>query len=1455
MAKSHAKKPIANLPQVVKLIAELFSAVLGLVVMGAWHLRLTALIQVLPGSPPIRYNTAVAFLLSGLALRALAKGWRRLAGGLSVLVALIGGLTLAQYIFEVDLGIDQLLMQDYLSNKLYPPGSVPSHGLSQPIQQFFITLKRPLPGRPSPNTAFGFTLVGIAILCLSWIRGRRRGKARTLAEAIAGILAAGVIGMSAIALLGYLSGLDTAYSWRYLTGVAIPTAFGLLILGLSLFILSLDDRQFEHLPQWLALSAGFGVLTATLFLWQALESWRHNMSPQQSSLKVEVELLLHPTANILLLEGVLLALLVMLAVSFAQLAYRHATKLRGTNRELEQSNLLLQNSQLRLQGILEIASDAIISVDANQQITLFNQGAEKIFGYTAQEVLGQRLDLLLPERFATLHRQHVTDFSQTTIKARKMRERSEVFGRRKDGTEFPAEASISQLQLGSEKVFTAFVRDITEHKRAELALRQSQEHLQYLLRSSPAVIFSAKPDGDYGATYISENVSKVLGYEAWEFLADSGFWVNHTHPEDIDSVFANLPQLFEQEVYSHEYRFLHADGTYHWLRAEMKLVKDEVGKPTEVVGYLVDISDAYGQAALRQQAEEELRESLHFLRKLTDAAPQIFYLFEISQGTTRYINNKSTEILGYSPNEICRAEPQWLIDHFHPDDQYLCHDLPNRFINLSDNEVLSTEYRFRHKNGEWRWLNTREVVFARDANGVPTQILGSVQDISDRIQAEQTLRESEERFRNAFDYAAIGMALVATDGRWLKVNRALCEITGYSEQELLATTFQAITHPDDLDADLAYVNQLLTGEIHSYQREKRYFHKQGHIVWIFLSGSLVRDHQDQPLYFISQIQDISERKRAEESVQESEKRLQLALEGSGDGLWDWNIVTKEVYFSPRYLEMLGYEVGELPGDLSTWERLVHPDDKLWVREILDAHLKDSSFPYAFEYRVQTKSGEWKWVANYGKVVLRDRNGLPLRMSGTHKDISDRKQIELEIIRNRNLKEAIFNESADAIFLVDPETLLTLDCNRRAVELFEATSKDELIGISGTTLQRQPFTFEELTAIAQEVNTTGVWSREIEYVTKQGKLFWGNLASRQINVAGKVMNLVRLSDITERKLAEKELKLQAVIARNMAEGICLVRAADGVIVYANPKFERMFGYEEGGLNGKHVSIVNYEDEHISAQEVNLAIRREVMQHGEATYEVHNVKKDGTPFWCRATASIFDHPEYGTVLVAVQQDITERKLAEERIKASLKEKEVLLKEIHHRVKNNLQIVDSLLQMQSRRIKDKQAVEILRDSQNRIASIALVHEKLYRSEDLANIDFAQYIPDLNTHLFDTYNVSSDTVTLTIQVAPISLEIDTAIPCGLIINELVSNSLKYAFTENRQGEIMVEFYRSSDRTMTLIVRDNGIGIPEEFDIETTQSLGLTLVQGLVEQLEGTMELDRTQGTEFRITFSGGRT
>ncbi len=220
-----------------------------------------------------------------------------------------------------------------------------------------------------------------------------------------------------------------------------------------------------------------------------------------------------------------------------------------------------------------------------------------------------------------------------------------------------------------------------------------------------------------------------------------------------------------------------------------------------------------------------------------------------------------------------------------------------------------------------------------------------------------------------------------------------------------------------------------------------------------------------------------------------------------------------------------------------------------------------------------------------------------------------------------------------------------------------------------------------------------------------------------------------------------------------------------------------------------------------------------------------------------------------IVMVVRDITERKEAEDKIRASLEEKKILLREIHHRVKNNMQIISSLLNLQTRYIDDEQVVDILKESQNRVKSMAIIHEKLYQSRGLARIGFADYIKHLATYLLQSYVVDQASVTIETDVDNIFLDIDTAIPCGLIINELVTNSLKHAFTGAMEGCITIHLREDKDKFI-LRVRDNGIGFPETIDFQNTETLGLQLINNLVMQLEGTVELKINDGTEFKIIF-----
>jgi len=218
--------------------------------------------------------------------------------------------------------------------------------------------------------------------------------------------------------------------------------------------------------------------------------------------------------------------------------------------------------------------------------------------------------------------------------------------------------------------------------------------------------------------------------------------------------------------------------------------------------------------------------------------------------------------------------------------------------------------------------------------------------------------------------------------------------------------------------------------------------------------------------------------------------------------------------------------------------------------------------------------------------------------------------------------------------------------------------------------------------------------------------------------------------------------------------------------------------------------------------------------------------------------------------ISSDITERKKAEEKIKAALKEKEVMLKEIHHRVKNNMQIMSSLLKLQFARTKSKKLQEMLKTSQNRIHSMALIHERLYQSKDFARIDFDYYVRSLTVYLFHSYRVNTNIVRLKTDVRDVHLDINRAIPCGLIVNELVSNSLKHAFPGGGEGELSIKFYSNKQGKITLVVSDNGVGFPDNIDFRNTESFGMQVVNDLTEQLGGTIELDGKGGTTFKVVF-----
>ncbi len=306
-----------------------------------------------------------------------------------------------------------------------------------------------------------------------------------------------------------------------------------------------------------------------------------------------------------------------------------------------------------------------------------------------------------------------------------------------------------------------------------------------------------------------------------------------------------------------------------------------------------------------------------------------------------------------------------------------------------------------------------------------------------------------------------------------------------------------------------------------------------------------------------------------------------------------------------------------------------------------------------------------------------------------------------------------------------------------------------------------------------------------------------------------------------------------------------------IILFNKGAENIFGYRAGDVLGQPLGML-LPDALRSAHKQQLddfgrvaAPARRMAERDE----ISGRRSDGTEFPAEASISKVKL-EGQMIYTVILRDITERRRAEAKIRSSLREKEVLLKEIHHRVKNNLQVVSSLLSLQSRGVEDEPTRQKFRESQNRVHSMALIHEHLYDAENLSEINFSEYISQLAAHLFRSYQVSSSRIKLRTDIENVKLSVDVAVPCGLIVNELVSNALKYAFPEGRDGTIRIELHRGSGKRIALRVSDTGRGLPEKVGFWNTQTLGLRLVRLLVRQLGGEVEIDRSKGTNIVITF-----
>lgn len=340
------------------------------------------------------------------------------------------------------------------------------------------------------------------------------------------------------------------------------------------------------------------------------------------------------------------------------------------------------------------------------------------------------------------------------------------------------------------------------------------------------------------------------------------------------------------------------------------------------------------------------------------------------------------------------------------------------------------------------------------------------------------------------------------------------------------------------------------------------------------------------------------------------------------------------------------------------------------------------------------------------------------------------------------------------------------------------------------------------------------------------------------------------EVAERTRAEEEIRRSEGKYRALfetASDAIFVHDFDGNVMEMNEKGAEIFGYPKPEIHSVKLFGLLLPQFHETARRA-LA---EAMLRGHAHFEADFRRKAGGTFPAEVSLSLLD-VECRKAVLNIVHDLTERKQAEGQVRASLAEKETLLREIHHRVKNNMQIILSLIRLQKRKAGDERYESMLEDTRNRIQAMALVHEQIYGSRELSKVDFGGYIRRLASSIFSSYAVGRKRITLRMELEEVSLNIDTAILCGMILNELISNALKHAFSGRPSGEVRISLQRKADGWVLLRVGDNGCGMPPGAGIEGGTALGLLLVNTLVEQIGGKLTVNVSEGTEFGVSFRG---
>jgi len=987
-------------------------------------------------------------------------------------------------------------------------------------------------------------------------------------------------------------------------------------------------------------------------------------------------------------------------------------RLRQRNAALEATAASLRaevhKSNERFRELAENIYDGLLLFE-DETLVYANERAVQILGYTREE-----LENIKPAAVIVPEDRDELEAVREKVKAGNLLRR-EMFCwiNQKSGSRRYVRTCTSSVNKSDGKRVTYLLcSDLTEQKQFELQLKEVEQRL-YGTIDNIFDGFIMTVDGD--VIYINDRVCEILGYTREELIKKKP--LDFTDAEQYEHMQKKWLENKDKESFRTQFDcwVVRKDGTRRYVRNNFYSRPIESGQQI-VYAVLSDITVEKEALKKLEKSEERLRLALEGTNDgVWDYYPQTGEV-HLSPGWFT--------MLGYRVDEFPHAYETWEA-LLHPEDKHRATNVVQQFIK-NRGDRYSSEYRMRARDGSWKYILARGSALGLDTDGNIARMVGTNTDISKRKEAEELLRESEERFRAMAETTPDAVVVTDQDMKVHYWNEGARKIFGYGKEELLGKSAYILVTKKKFTDNKAFLKKVLDSKEHQIAKkpiETYSVRKDGSEFPVEYSASAWE--KEGKVFFCSIVRDSSERKRAEELLRKSEERFRVMADNVPVSM---TIIenNKPVYVNNSACELSGYSKEELL-KLNPFDIIV-PEEKEKVLQLQKKFKERGTSPEEMDFTIRRKDGTQRIVRNYHAVSYK----------------------------------------GDKIFA------------------------RYVFGI----------------------------------------------------------------DLTRQKTAEKALRESEERFRTLAEtssDAIITANSEGAILFWNETAEQIFGYGAPEVLGKPVYLIRPKHHQNSDKQgfKNFLQTGKSKIVGRTNIEFAAVKKDGTEFPAEGSLSsyVIENNVFFTTSI---RDISSRIEKEKKITHALQEKEILLKEIHHRVKNNLQIVSSLLRLQKFQIDDDQMLLRFADSENRIQSIALIHDTLYRSQNLATIDFGGYVKQLIKQIRSSMIGGTSAVTIKIAIENIALSLEHAVPCGLIVTELATNALKHAFPDGRKGEMLISMHQNNGADVVLTVSDDGVGMPEQIDCNSTDTLGLRLVRILTEnQLKGRITHNAHNGSAFVITFS----